>query len=75
VIHVHDDAGNARHSTFAALRSGPQQIAMVDGKPGHQAADDEHAVQISSGKDRICEAALGLHSFLCGFNCDRKWGA
>src|SRR5207248_8972995 len=24
----------------------PQQIAMVDGKPVHQAAEDEHAVQI-----------------------------
>jgi hypothetical protein len=34
----------------AGLRAGvcvrPQQISMVDGKPVHQAAEDEHAVQI-----------------------------
>ena len=32
----------------------PQQIAMVDGKPVHQAAEDEHAVQIL--RERIAYA-------------------
>ena len=50
----------------------PQQITIVDGKPVHQAAEDEQAVRDSSGKDRLCEAAMGLHTFLCGFNCDRQ---
>ena len=47
----------------------------------HQAVEDEHAVQIlreriAYAKQRwgcVCEAAVGLHSFLCGFNREHRW--
>jgi hypothetical protein len=48
----------------------PQQIVMVDDKPVHHAAEDEHWSRCFR-KDRLREAAMGLHTFLCGFNRDR----
>ena len=51
----------------AGLRVGvcirPQQIAMVDGKPVHQAADDEHAVQILREKVAYAKQRWGCTLF------------
>jgi hypothetical protein len=51
----------------AGLRAGvcirPQQIAMVDGKPVHQAADDEQAVQILREKVAYAKQRWGCTLF------------
>jgi hypothetical protein len=51
----------------AGLRTGlcirPQQIAMVDGKPVHQAADDEQAVQILREKVAYAKQRWGCTLF------------
>jgi hypothetical protein len=61
----------------AGLRVGvcirPQDVKMVDGKPVHQAADDEQAVQILRKKIVYAKERWGLHTFLCRF--DRYGGS
>jgi hypothetical protein len=48
----------------------PQDIAMIDGKPVHQAADDEHAARILREKIAYAKQRWGCVLFLCGFNRD-----
>ena len=51
----------------------PQQIAMSRWQAGAPGCRGRARGPDSSGKYRLRQTAMGLHTFLCGFNRDRIW--